>query len=669
MKSRLQRNLGAAMLPLRFIDRVKFFVERQFVKGALFQLLVVAAIIALISLTGGLLAYPAGQGEDMGDAIWWAFLRLTDPGYLGDDEGSWLRAVSTVLTVSGYVIFMGTLVAILTRSLIARMTELERGMTPVAYRNHVVILGWNSRTLPLIRELLSASGTMRQHLLGRDSSRLKLVVLAEKMSAVQAQELRNEPGIGRKAKHIVLRSGSPLQPDALHRAACLNAAAVIIPSDAHELGSLVSSDVETIKALMSLDAQARAHGVARPFVVVEIQDLRKLPIARRAYDGPLQVVAGDVTIASLMAQNLIHPGLSEIYNELLTEQSGNEFYVRSGEHFEGETLSSIAMLCPRAVVCGVLSREHEQWQVRLNAPSNTAVRAQDKVVMIAQDLRDTQPLKATGHRLSPVERKAPGARQTPSTQRHRRRVLLLGWNERLPALVHELGSYRQYRFELDIVSIVPPEERESAISRYHAGETPPHCRHIQTDFMREGELHDIEPAQYDSIVLISSDRLASGEEADARAIVGQSILEEHLKNVEDPPNLLLELSDPDNAILLGQQRGETIISPLILSHLLAQVALRPELRLVFDELFTEGGAEIVFRSPEQYGIKGPIPFWKLETLAGERGETALGVLHHSAEEGRKLQLNPNRETALNLQPNDQLVILADTGIYKGAKPQ
>ncbi len=49
------------MLPLRFIDRAKFFVERQFVKGALFQLLVVGAIIGLISLAGGLLVYPAGR--------------------------------------------------------------------------------------------------------------------------------------------------------------------------------------------------------------------------------------------------------------------------------------------------------------------------------------------------------------------------------------------------------------------------------------------------------------------------------------------------------------------------------------------------------------------------------------------------------------------------------
>ncbi len=652
------------MLPLRFIDRVKFFVERQFVKGALFQLLVVAAIIALISITGGILAYPAGEGEDIGDAVWWAFLRLTDPGYLGDDEGTWLRFVSTMLTVSGYVVFMGTLVAILTRSLIARMTALERGLTPVAFKNHVVILGWNSRTLPLIRELLSASGTMRQHLLGRDSSRLKLVVLAEDMSAVQAEELRSEPGIGRKARQIVLRSGSPLQPDALHRAACLNAAAVIIPSGTHEQNSLVRPDVETIKALMSLDAQARSQKVARPFVVVEIQDVRKLPIVRRAYDGPLEVVTGDATIASLMAQNLMHPGLSEVYNELLTDQSGNEFYVRSGEHYAGESLASIAMRCPRTIVCGLLHSEQDGWRPHLNAPSDTIVNATDKVVLIAPEFSDTQPLKASGYRLNPVERKPLGDKHKPANRIIKKKVLILGWNERLPALVHELGSYRQYRFELDIVSIVPPAEREMSITRYHMGDVRAQCRHIEKDFMQEGELYDIEPAQYDSIILISSDRLNSGEEADARAIVGQSILEEHLSQVTDPPLLLLELSDPDNAILLGDQRSETIISPLILSHLLAQVALRPELRLVFDELFTEGGAEIFFRSPADYGIQGSLPFWKLETLAGERGETALGVYYHEARNGRRLQLNPERDAALDISPQDQLVILTDTGIHK-----
>ena len=65
---------------------------------------------------------------------WWAFLRLTDPGYLGDDEGNWRRVVSTWLTVSGYVLFMGTLIAILTQWLNRTMRALEQGLTPITVR-------------------------------------------------------------------------------------------------------------------------------------------------------------------------------------------------------------------------------------------------------------------------------------------------------------------------------------------------------------------------------------------------------------------------------------------------------------------------------------------------------------------------------------------------------
>lgn len=57
------------MIPFRFVDRVKFIVERQLVKGAGFQLLVVGVFIGIISLVGGLLVIPLGTPfEDVGDA-------------------------------------------------------------------------------------------------------------------------------------------------------------------------------------------------------------------------------------------------------------------------------------------------------------------------------------------------------------------------------------------------------------------------------------------------------------------------------------------------------------------------------------------------------------------------------------------------------------------------
>ncbi|WP_273208464.1 CASTOR/POLLUX-related putative ion channel [Marinobacter subterrani] len=648
------------MLPLRLIDRLKFIVERQLVKGAGFQLLVVAVFIGLISLIGGLLVMPQGREfDDPGAAVWWAFLRLTDPGYLGDDVGTWQRFVSTLLTISGYVVFMGTLVAILTRWLIAKMADLERGLTPVTLKHHVVVLGWTSQTLPLVSELLVSSGRMRRFLERHDTHKLNLVVLSEEASAKQVHELRNEPGIGRRARQIILRSGSAIQPDALHRVACLDAAAVIVPSAAHEAGSLVTSDVETVKALLSIAAQARQLQAPLPFVVAEIQDVRKLPVIERAYPGAVEVVAGDATISRLMVQNILHPGLSEVFNELLTAGDGNELYVRGGESVAGLSLGELAAARPEAVVLGLLRHQETGWEVCLLASSDTRIEARDRVVMMARAYAETEP-DPKKPALPPVARDEPPRAARPAEQAGYR-VLVLGWNRRVPSLVAELASYRHRNFELDLVSVVPPDEREQAIARYVVEGSQVPCRHIEADFMVEGELRRVQPASYDTIILLSSDRLASGEEADARAMVGYLQLEDILAESPKRPQLIMELSDPDNRHLLYGHRSEMLISPMILSHVLAQVALRRELRVVLDELFTVGGAEIQFRDPHDYPLPASATFQVLEKAMASEGELALGVFRGRPDgSGSHLQLNPPRKAYLELQPGDRLVVLCRT---------
>jgi hypothetical protein len=163
------------------------------------------------------------------------------------------------------------------------------------------------------------------------------------------------------------------------------------------------------------------------------------------------------------------------------------------------------------------------------------------------------------------------------------------------------------------------------------------------------------------VILLSSDRLASGEEADARAMVGYLQLEDILADFARRPQLIMELSDPDNRHLLDGHQSEMMISPMILSHVLAQVALRRELRIVLDELFTVGGAEIQFRDPADYPWPASATFQVLEKTVAAEGELALGIFRHRANEsGRHLQLNPPRKDYLELQPGDRLVVLCMT---------
>jgi hypothetical protein len=96
----------------QFIRFINFRLERWIQRGILHQILLVASAIALIAVAFGVAGWASTEAfESPFEAIWWAFLRLTDPGYLGDDEGSILRTLSTIVTVLGYVLFMGSLVA------------------------------------------------------------------------------------------------------------------------------------------------------------------------------------------------------------------------------------------------------------------------------------------------------------------------------------------------------------------------------------------------------------------------------------------------------------------------------------------------------------------------------------------------------------------------------
>ena len=73
------------------MNKLKFFLERLLLRGIWFHVLIMAFLIVFISLSAGFLAYVfTPDFGSLGKSAWWAFLRLSDPGYLGDDEGLFL---------------------------------------------------------------------------------------------------------------------------------------------------------------------------------------------------------------------------------------------------------------------------------------------------------------------------------------------------------------------------------------------------------------------------------------------------------------------------------------------------------------------------------------------------------------------------------------------------
>ncbi|MFW6293781.1 MAG: hypothetical protein ACOC7V_15865 [Spirochaetota bacterium] len=271
----------------RLQNRALYLLERLFSRGPWAQLLVVALLIVGISLIGGALAYLLEPDQlSLGGAIWWAFLRLSDPGYLGDDEGVAIRTLSTVLTVAGYVVFLGALVAILTGWLQRTMRRLESGITPYAGREHLVLLGVTNRTPVIIEQLLGSRNRVRRFLRRHGAMRLRIAVLVDD-AARAITDLRSQLGPVWSSRKIIVRSGSPLRSDHLARIEPTNASAIILPSSEFEGRAADLADTVTIKTLLSLDIAAREDPESPPLVVAELRDARNAVVAHAAYKGPL----------------------------------------------------------------------------------------------------------------------------------------------------------------------------------------------------------------------------------------------------------------------------------------------------------------------------------------------------------------------------------------------
>ena len=118
--------------------------------------------------------------------------------------------------------------------------------------------------------------------------------------------------------------------------------------------------------------------------------------------------------------------------------------------------------------------------------------------------------------------------------------------------------------------------------------------------------------------------------------------------------------------------GEVIVSPLIISRMLTRVALRRELRAVFDAFFSSDGSDIVFHRIADYDLAEyrkafDVPdaggcdcsFADLQRAAYAHGEIAIGV-RRTGQEGKPgggVQLNPAHDGRLKLSQNDEIIVL------------
>jgi hypothetical protein len=626
---------------------IRFTIERLLLRGLHYRLMLAAAVVAFVAISAGLLALLLDPNfKDAGAAIWWSFLRLTDPGYLGDDEGVVGRSISTVVTVLGYIVFLGLLIAILTQWMNALILRVESGTTRVAFKNHILILGWNHRTPSIVLELLQTGGRVSRFLKDSGAHDLRVVILAEHVDAELREELKSSLGARWDDRRVVLRSGSPLKLDGLERVAFHDAAAVILPGADFATARPGVADSEIIKTLASI-SQAVMQAGHTPLAVAALYNANRGNVARRAYGCELEVIAADQLVSRLLAQCTLQRGLWPVYWELTSLNQDSALFVREldGEHVT--EIGQARLACPNAVVIGVIPSNTRK--PILNPPSDMRIESGDALIFIAKHFADctiTDVVAPTSIAQRPGWHPVESDIET---------VLILGWSRKVPQVLAELLSYQQKRLTIDVVGITPVDERKIPIENVASAQRAETVRQIEVNFMDPDVVTAIHPENYDAVLMIARERMGDEAIADA-ATLSAYLTVDTLLTGTDGMHVVAEVMEEENEALFNGERCDAIVSPMVVSYILSQVTLEPELGLIFEELTQSSGTTILFRSLEPKTGKADCSFSELAEQAAAQGETAIGVVTSSAG-ARQTRLNPGADARWACEEIEQVIVL------------
>jgi len=633
------------------IDRLRFRLERLILRGLGYRLLIAAVIVAATALVAGVIAVIlVPEFSDPASAIWWAFLRLSDPGYLGDDQGFARRVISTVVTVLGYVLFLGLLIAILNQWMDRLITDLESGVSPVAISNHILLLGWTHRTPIIVKQLLRSGKQADRFLKRRGARELRIVILAEHVNQDLLYELKEQLGDLWNDRQVLLRSGTPLRIEHLERVAFKEAAVLILPgADFTELNPGVV-DAETIKTLLSVSKHIEVSGSQYPLAVAGLCDSSRSAIASKAYRGDNEILGDDETVAHLIIKSMLQKGLGNVFSELLTPHVGNVLHVRSHMELIGSRFGDLRFF-PHAIVLGTV--RSGGIKAELNPDPQTRIREGDFLVFIAGSYDDCVPGPAVPGVSIPAEKIPP----RPALK-DERRVLILGWSRKVPTLLYELERDGGEFLRIDVVDLKPVEDRKRLMAHHGLGSTGKSVRHIEANLGHPTALEGLKPEHYHNILIVARDSMEDEAHADAASASTYLMLRSLLPDESRGPDLTVELLEKEKLFLFDNRVEDVIVSPLMTSYILSQIALQRELAAVFLELSRPWGTQIILGpAADLVPINEPVRFSQIESAACERGMIALGQQQGSGADAR-VELNPDREAEWRFAPGDKILVLA-----------
>ncbi len=652
-------------------ERLRYRSDQFFQSGFTLQLFISAIIVLAVIVLFYVIAEVAGvhPGPDFGVTdgqqdgpywpsvrLWWVVMHVMESYWL--ETGTFSQILSIFLTLFNFLVF-AAIVGLVGSRIQQRLEQLRRGTSRVIEEEHIVILGWSGKVIPILDELYE----------GLENRKQVYVIASERPIEEIETRMRKSFHRRRMRSRWVIRQGSLTDLKDLELLAIDRAREVII---LRQDGGHNNDDVQVVKTIM-----AAAHIIERrgesdlptPDIIAEIEVPSFVPLARAAARNvPLSIIQPSDNLSKIILQTARQEGLVEVYNELLSHHS-NEFHFTPADELAGRSWEETVFSFRTSIPVGVF-RDGQPFLAPARLDEAFRILPDDCIIAVARKEADMQ----NGNVHLPALPKAPGS--PPARTGPIRNVLLLGWNEKVFPLLTEYAAYaRSARMQYAVTLVspgLPHGLTAGEVSSIIGADAEVNILLRKEDYLASGVIEDLQPGGFDAIIVLDDDvDDIHIEDADTRVIMTLLLLRALRDQAERDGRPfprqqqivgeIFNVSNKDLAESTGSLR-DVIISNDLVSKMIAQVCRERRTEMIMQDLFDEEGKEIYLKPAMLYAAAGEtVSFDQLLRASLARGEVAIGCREGSTRgTGRTLQLNPPRNTMLRVDAQLQLVVIAES---------
>jgi hypothetical protein len=296
-------------------------------------------------------------------------------------------------------------------------------------------------------------------------------------------------------------------------------------------------------------------------------------------------------------------------------------------------------------------------KVLLNPAMNYKINKEDQLILIAEDDSKINRL------LLPKEVLPVAYTPQVKMEREIETTLILGWNHKGKKIIEELDHYVIKGSSVSILGEIEGME-DSLVSLSEE------LKNI-TLYFQHGNINDrrtldeLHIESFNHIIVLSYMHKGNIQISDSITLICLVHLRDISEKAGKDFSVVSEMLDVQNRELAEVAKADDfIVSDNLLSLLMTQIAENKELEMVYENLFSDEGAEIYLNPVEEYiDLSKPVDFYQVIESAAKFGHTAIGYrsLNQKVMNYGKfgVVLNPLKSNQINFEQGDFLIVLAE----------